>query len=165
MQPVLFKGEEEAARKAGLSDSLSKEDRDKAIDMFKIEDDEEGEDDADDRSKRQVDGAPLGKEELNQEDSSVPAGAKDDEDDESESSEEDEDQDDESSSSDEQEDEKAEMGDQDLIQPQKRSKEAKYQNSSNLMEKDVEPAIEEENIVFESSTQSTNPENLSEIPT
>ena len=46
MQPVLFKGEEEAARKAGLSDSMSKEQRDKAIDMFKIEDDEEGEEDA-----------------------------------------------------------------------------------------------------------------------
>ena len=46
MQPVLFKGEEEAARKAGLSDSLSKEERDKAIDMFKIEDDEDGEEDA-----------------------------------------------------------------------------------------------------------------------
>ena len=52
MQPVLFKGEEEAARKAGLSDSLTKEQRDKAIDMFKIEDDEEGEDDAENQSKR-----------------------------------------------------------------------------------------------------------------
>ena len=52
MQPVLFKGEEEAARKAGLSDSLSKEERDKAIDMFKIEDDEEGEDDAENQSRR-----------------------------------------------------------------------------------------------------------------
>lgn len=98
-----------------------------------------------------------------QEDSSVPAGAKDDSSDEgSESSSEEDDDDDESSSSDEEEEE-AEKGDQDLIQPQKRSKEAKYQNSSNLLEHDVEPGVEDENLVFESSTQSTNPENPSEI--
>jgi hypothetical protein len=41
IQPVLLQGEEEAARKAGLSDSMSKQDRDKAINMFKIDDEEE----------------------------------------------------------------------------------------------------------------------------
>ena len=43
--PVL-QGEEEAAKKAGLSDSMNKAERDKAIDMFKIEDEEEEEQNA-----------------------------------------------------------------------------------------------------------------------
>ena len=46
MQPVLLQGEEEAAKKAGLSDSMNKAERDKAIDMFKIEDEEEEEQNA-----------------------------------------------------------------------------------------------------------------------
>ena len=46
MQPVLLQGEEEAAQKAGLSESMNKEDRVKTLQMFKIEDDEEEEQNA-----------------------------------------------------------------------------------------------------------------------
>ena len=42
----MLEGEEEAARKAGLSESMNRDQREKAIDMFKIEDDEEEEQNA-----------------------------------------------------------------------------------------------------------------------
>ena len=54
MQPVLLQGEEEAAQKAGLSESMNKEDRVKTLEMFKIDDDEE-EQNAENQSKLNAD--------------------------------------------------------------------------------------------------------------
>ena len=54
MQPVLLQGEEEAAQKAGLSESMNKEDRVKTLEMFKIDDDEE-EQNAENQSKLTAD--------------------------------------------------------------------------------------------------------------
>ena len=55
MQPVLLQGEEEAAQKAGLSESMNKEDRVKNLEMFKIDDDEDEGQNAENQSKLNAD--------------------------------------------------------------------------------------------------------------